>query len=279
MKKFCVVILLVFTVLGCDSARNPFNAISGEAVVEESKIIEVNFSLPYGDNIVYPGGPPDAQMAPASLGKIYVESNLLAEASYPESQKLLFDSVQELNRSRIRVHTALPGWLRVWFKDGGTIYDVWVNGVQLNNMDKNGAFLLMFDTDGAVIQLETETQLVNVEFKLSTNESSSTTIYISSDVTGWAGVPMTYVGSTTWTYSGRFLPNKDFTFVAWSNTRARYIYGLKVNGTEVVYLVKVDEGTKTAYPVYHFKGKLDQRGTFLNAGPDNRQVIINQLDP
>lgn len=279
MKKLSVMaVISVLLAMGCDSVRNPFNTISGEAT-KTGKVIEVNISLPYQDNIVYPGGDASALRAPAAVGKISAESNLFAEADYPVSKVLTFNTVQELNTSRIKVHTAVPGWIRIWFVDGGTIYSVYINGTLLNNIDKNGAFQLMFDLDGTVIQLETEIQLVDVKFLLITDESSGTTIYLSADVTGWAGIPMTYVASQTWTYSGRYIPNKDFTFVAWSNTRARYIYTIKVNGTEAVYLVKVDPGSKNTYPVYHFKGKLDKGGGFINFGPDNRTVIVNNLDP
>lgn len=282
MKRFGFLFLVVIVVVsGCDSVRNPLNAISGSDVVGKvGKAITVRFSIPYGDNIVYPGIDPEQKMAPAFFSpKIYAESNLFAEASYPESTKILFGSVRELNSTSIKVHTAVPGWIRIWFADGGTVYNVWINGIQLNNMDKNGAFLLMFDTDGTVIQRETEFQLVGVKFILTTNESSSTTIYLSSDVTGWAGIPMDYVSSKTWVFEGRYIPDQDFTFVAWSIERARYIYTIKVNGTEAVYLIKIDEGSKTTYPVYHFKGKVDQSSRFINAGSDNRQVIINRVDP
>lgn len=278
MKKYSFLVLLLFVVLGCDSVRNPFNAIS-EETAKVGEVIEVNISLPYQDNIVYPGRDASALQAPAAAGKISAESNLFAEADYPASKVLTFNTVQELNTTRIKVHTAVPGWIRIWFIDGGTIYNICINGTLLSNIDKNGAFQLMFDLDGRVIQLETEIQLVDVKFVLTTNESSATTIYFSSDVTGWAGIPMEYKGSKTWEYGGRYIPDKDFTFVAWSNVRARYIYTIKVNGTEAVYLIKIDQGSKTAYPVYHFEGYLDKNGKFLNSGADNRQITVGQLDP
>ena len=273
-----IVVLLVFLFLGCDQARNPFNAIS-DGIGEQVSTAIARLSLPaYPEGTLLPGTTAEVQMAPAASNTIEVESNLFADGNeYPNIKKIAFNSINDFNSSRIKVWTALPGYITAKFVGGGVIYDLWVNDTKLTTINAGGSFELMFDTNGNVLQLSgsTGTGLLNVKFSLTTNESTGTTIYLSSDATGWASVPMTYKGSQTWEWSGSYVPDKEFAFVLWSEKRARYTSDVKVNGTTAIYLVKIEDGTNSKYPVYHFKGKLNSNGTFINSGADNRTAIVN----
>jgi len=271
-----MVLLIVFLFLGCDQARNPFSAVTDEIGKEVATVI-AKLSLPaYPEGTLLPGKTQETKMAPAGASGIEVESNLFAEGNeYPNAKKISFNSIDAFNSSRIKVWTALPGYITARFVGGGIVYDLWVNDTKLTTINGGGSFELMFDTNGDVLQLAGGAGLINVKFNLTTNENTGTTIYISSDVTGWASVPMSFKGGQTWEWSGSYVPDKEFAFVIWSDKQARYTSEVTVNGTTAFHLVKVADGDSNKYPVYHFKGKLDNHGTFINSGPDNRTTIVN----
>lgn len=271
----CLMVLIVLLMSGCDQARNPFSIIGDETGEQVSTVI-ARLSLPYPEGTILPSVTTESKMAPAATGAIEVESNLFADGNeYPNVKKITFNSINEFNSCRVKVWTALPGYIKAKFTNGGVIYDLWVNSTKLITIDGNGSFQLMFDTNGNILQLSGGTGILNVKFTLTTtNESAGTTIYLSSDATGWASVPMTKSGQT-WEWSGSYVPDKQFAFVLWSDKRARYTSEVKVNGTTAIYLVKVADGAANQYPVYHFKGKLNSNGTFINSGADNRTAIVN----
>lgn len=270
-----MVVLLTFLFLGCDQARNPFSSILGDEMGEQVSTIIARLSLSYPEGTILPSITTESKMAPSATGAIEVESNLFADGNeYPNVKKITFNSINEFNSCRVKVWTTLPGYIKASFIGGSVIYDLWVNNVKLQNIDGSGSFQLMFDTDSKVLQLSGGVGILNVKFTLTTAESIGTTIYLSSDVTGWASVPISYKNGS-WEWSGSYVPDKEFAFVLWSDKRARYTSEVKVNGTTAVYLIKVADGTSNKYPVYQFKGKLDNRGTFINSGADNRTAIVN----
>lgn len=269
-----IVVLLVFLFLGCDQARNPFSII-GDEIGEQVSTVIARLSLPYPEGTILPCATQEVKMAPSATGAIEVESNLFADGNeYPNVKKITFNNISDFNSSRIKVWTALPGYITARFVGGGIIYDLWVNDTKLTSINGGGSFEMMFDTNGNVLQLTSGTGILNVKFTLTTNESAGTTVYLSSDVTGWASVPMTYKNGA-WEWTGSYIPDKEFAFVIWSDKRARYTSDVKINSTTAVYLIKVADGTSTKYPVYQFKGKLDKNGTFINSGTDNRTTIVN----
>lgn len=272
----CLMVMIVLLMSGCDQARNPFSSILGDEIGEQVSTVIARLFLSYPEGTILPSVTTENKMAPSATGAIEVESNLFADGNeYPNVKKITFNSINEFNSCRVKVWTALPGYIKAKFTDGGVIYDLWVNSTKLITIDGSGSFQLMFDTNGNILQLSGGVGILNVKFTLTTAESAGTTIYLSSDVTGWASVPMTYKGSQIWEWSGSYVPDKEFAFVIWSDKRARYTSDVKINGTTAVYLIKVTDGTSTKYPVYQFKGKLDNRGTFINSGPDNRTTIVN----
>lgn len=277
-------VLVVFLLAGCDynSPYNPFggggmsgitSADTGDLMDQPSSTTEVEFSLPKEfQNMIFPGeSTPDRVLglAPAAENpRIWVESNLFDGAGYPgTTKKMGFTSTAEFTGSKTKMYTGAIGWLRAWFENGGTIYQIQLNGTRLTDVDSNGAFLFQLTTNGVVEQKQSGTaKLVPVSIRLTSGESTGKVIYFSSEMTGGASLPMTYnSGSKAWELSLGYPAGKPFWVLPWSDTRGLYGIGnevLSINGTRAVHLESTGAKIDNIYTKYQFEGSLEENGQF-----------------
>jgi len=288
------VLLVGLLTSGCDEIRNPFEEISdgglgitsdtdGVFMDQPSGLAEVEFSLPPEfQNLIFPGESKVDRvlsLAPSANPKIWVESNLIEGAGYPgTTKKLGFTSTAEFTSSKTRMYTGCIGWMRAWFDNGGTIYQMQLNGTPLTDLDNNGAFTFQLATNGVVEQKQSATsKLVPVSIKLTSNEAAGKIIYFSSEMTGGASLPMNYnSGSRAWELNLGYPAGKTFWFLCWSDTRNLYGIGnetLSINGTRAQHLESTGNKIDGVYTKYQFEASFKENGQ-LEQKSNNLSVSI-----
>ncbi|MFA4880109.1 MAG: hypothetical protein WC650_00595 [Candidatus Doudnabacteria bacterium] len=270
----CLMVLIVLLMSGCDQVRNPFEGIDISDIKEVQSAPPVTMELVVPDYMKYS----DVKLAPAAASSISIDSNLFEGANYPEGTKTL-----EITGGRLstNVYTVITGWMRIYYRNGSTIYNIKVKGsadsgyTEFNQVDKNGAFLLRFTPDGHVqkVPIDSPTNIKELKFALRAQEKNTARVELSSDKAGLDQLSMDLNQSTRdsavkeWNLNIMYPENGRLRIIVYSQLREAYTYTVYANGVELWHLVQADGK-------WYFEFSLTN-GVVTNTGADNRKISVN----